>query len=212
MRKKGFDYEECYLTFYGEVFAIAENKKNAKVIGETLIQQFDENEQLKSELSRYKEVNRLDIWKSSYSSEDALITELQNKCDKKQEHIVRLENKIHRMRENIKRLEALYHYRGYIGSGDVKKEYYRREKLLKAENDQLKQAISDWKGSYDELYQDIEILEKENEQLKQSVNNLKDTIIKITIAYQRKYDRNIVDLVHEVHDEDITDLIKELSE
>ena len=52
----------------------------------------------------------------------------------------------------------------------------------------------------------------ENEQLKQSVSNLKDTIIKITIAYQRKYDRNIVDLVDELHDEDITDLIKELQE
>ena len=55
-------------------------------------------------------------------------------------------------------------------------------------------------------------LQKENEQLKQSVNNLKDTIIKITIAYQRKYDRTIVDLVDEVHEEDITDLIKELKE
>ena len=53
-------------------------------------------------------------------------------------------------------------------------------------------------------------LSTENEQLKQSVNNLKDTIIKITIAYQRKYDRTIVDLVNEVHNEDITDLIKEL--
>ena len=55
-------------------------------------------------------------------------------------------------------------------------------------------------------------LAEENEQLKQSVNNLKDTIIKITIAYQRKYDRTIVDLVDEIHDEDITDLIKELKE
>lgn len=53
---------------------------------------------------------------------------------------------------------------------------------------------------------------EDNEQLKQSVNNLKDTIIKITIAYQRKYDRTIVDLVDEVYDEDITDLIKELQE
>ena len=42
-----FDYEECYLKFDSEVFAIAENKKNAKVIGETLIQLSDENEQLK---------------------------------------------------------------------------------------------------------------------------------------------------------------------
>lgn len=45
MRKR-FDYEESYLTFDGEIFAIAENKKNAMVIGETLIQLFDENEQL----------------------------------------------------------------------------------------------------------------------------------------------------------------------
>ncbi len=46
MRKKRFDYEECYLKFNGEIFAIAEGKKNAKVIGETLIQLSDENEQL----------------------------------------------------------------------------------------------------------------------------------------------------------------------
>ena len=55
-----FDYEECYLKFDGEVFAIAENKKNAKVIGETLIQLSDENEQLKqrikSRLHYYREL------------------------------------------------------------------------------------------------------------------------------------------------------------
>lgn len=55
-------------------------------------------------------------------------------------------------------------------------------------------------------------LSNENELLKQSVNNLKETILKITIAYQRKYDRNIVDLVDEIHEEDINDLIKELKE
>ena len=55
-------------------------------------------------------------------------------------------------------------------------------------------------------------LSEDNEQLKKSVNNLKETIIKITIAYQRKYDRTIVDLVDEVYNEDITDLIKELQE
>lgn len=55
-------------------------------------------------------------------------------------------------------------------------------------------------------------LEKENEQLNQSVNNLKETILKITIAYQRKHDNTIVNLVDEVHEEDITDLIKELKE
>ena len=71
------------------------------------------------------------------------------------------------------------------------------------------------RNTYDYVGDVVDLLngyDKENEQLKQSVNNLKDTIIKITIAYQRKYDRTIVDLVDEVHDEDITDLIKELKE
>ena len=58
----------------------------------------------------------------------------------------------------------------------------------------------------------VQKLAKENEQLKQSVNNLKETILKITIAYQRKHDNTIVNLVDEVHEEDITDLIKELQE
>ena len=39
------------------------------------------------------------------------------------------------------------------------------------EIEQLKQAISDWKGSYDELYQDIKILEKENKELKAKVDD-----------------------------------------
>lgn len=66
--------------------------------------------------------------------------------------------------------------------------------------------------NHSEICNELNALVEENEKLKQSVNNLKDTIIKITIAYQRKYDRTIVDLVDEVHDEDITDLIKELQE
>ena len=68
------------------------------------------------------------------------------------------------------------------------------------------------KNELEQLIENYQQLEKDNKELKQSVNNLKDTIIKITIAYQRKYDRTIVDLVDEVHDEDITDLIKELQE
>lgn len=68
------------------------------------------------------------------------------------------------------------------------------------------------KMELEQLLESYQQLEKDNKELKQSVNNLKDTIIKITIAYQRKYDCNIVDLVDEVHDEDITDLIKELQE
>ena len=73
-------------------------------------------------------------------------------------------------------------------------------------------SISDLERNWNDVLDKLNEVADENERLKQSVNNLKDTIIKITIAYQRKYDRNIVDLVHEVHDEDITDLIKELPE
>ena len=82
---------------------------------------------------------------------------------------------------------------------------------LNDENDILKQQLKT-KYIVNKQYEELQRLKEENEQLKQSVNNLKDTIIKITIAYQRKYDRNIVDLVHEVHDEDISDLINELKE
>ena len=39
------------------------------------------------------------------------------------------------------------------------------------ENEQLKQSISDWSGSYDGLYEDVKRLEKENEQLKQRNEN-----------------------------------------
>jgi len=94
----------------------------------------------------------------------------------------------------------------------------RNEKLFNG-NNQLKQFFNKcedemqyYRSKSASLEEGYLAYQNENEQLKQSVNNLKETIIKITIAYQRKYDRNIVDLVHEVHDEDITDLIKELSE
>lgn len=83
---------------------------------------------------------------------------------------------------------------------------------LKSENEDLKIDISVLYRHYDKYEKICTKLKRENEQLKQSVNNLKDTIIKITIAYQRKYDRTIVDLVDEVHEEDITGLIKELKE
>lgn len=66
------------------------------------------------------------------------------------------------------------------------------------------------KMELEQLIESYQQLENDNKELKQSVNNLKDTIIKITIAYQRKYDRNIVDLVDEIYEEDISDVIKEL--
>ena len=108
-------------------------KKTGKII--TLM---EENKQLQSELSRYKEVNRLDIWKSSYSSEDALITELQNKCDKKQEHIILLENKIHRMREAIHKLEWLATHR----NGELKRE----NEYLKQEVETLQEELAHFLG------------------------------------------------------------------
>ena len=82
----------------------------------------------------------------------------------------------------------------------------------KWEADYLCDLLNDLNKDQEEQSKCILRLVKENEKLKSTVNNLKETIIKITIAYQRKYDRTIVDLVDEVHDEDITDLIKELQE
>lgn len=37
------------------------------------------------------------------------------------------------------------------------------------ENEQLKQTISDWNGSYDELYEEVKRLEKENENFKKAL-------------------------------------------
>lgn len=98
--------------------------------------------------------------------------------------------------------------------------YVKQNRELIEENEQLKKYIrglelrkvecQSWASDVRELREQNCQLEKENEQLKQSVSNLKDTIVKITIAYQRKYDRTIVKLVNEVYDEDISDLIKEL--
>ena len=40
---------------------------------------------------------------------------------------------------------------------------------LEEENEELKQTVSDWSGSYDELFEDVKRLEKENEQIKQVI-------------------------------------------
>ena len=52
------------------------------------------------------------------------------------------------------------------------------------------------------------IIGRLNEQEEQ-IKNLKETIIKITIAYQRKHDNTIVNLIDEVYEEDIRDLFTE---
>lgn len=50
-----------------------------------------------------------------------------------------------------------------------------------------------------------------NEQ-EERIIDLKNTIIKITKAYQRKHDNTIVNLVDEIWEEDIEDLIIELNQ
>lgn len=120
-----------------------------------------ENEQLKQDIGELQN--------------DKLLTGLQMKCDKKQEHIVLLENKIHRMREQIKKLEGLYHYRGYIGSGDVKKECYKTEKLyaqLKKENTNLKHEVNYLQDRLD----DYVLVENENNELKKIILFANDLI------------------------------------
>lgn len=45
---------------------------------------------------------------------------------------------------------------------------------LADENEELKQTVSDWSGSYDELFEDVKRLEEENEQLKQQLKELQE--------------------------------------
>ena len=103
-------------------------------------------------------------------------------------------------------------YMGMIGASNLLNALHEENEQLKSKNRGLQSELQIFKEDVEHSNLQINKLADENEQLKQSVNNLKDTIIKITIAYQRKYDRTIVDLVDEVHEEDITDLIKELGE
>ena len=44
--------------------------------------------------------------------------------------------------------------------------FEKHNQRLEKENEELKQTVSDWSGSYDELFEDIKRLEKENEQIK----------------------------------------------
>ena len=87
----------------------------------------------------------------------------------------------------------------------MEKRFTRRDYAIYEKGNPICMTLRDVDKRLNEMWE-------ENEELKQSVNNLKDTIIKITIAYQRKHDNTIVNLVDEIHEEDITDLIKELSE
>lgn len=80
----------------------------------------EENEQLKKDIRELQN--------------DKLLTELQMKCDKKQEHILVLENKIRRMRGAIHKLEWLASHR----NADLKRE----NEQLKREINMLKTTIS----------------------------------------------------------------------
>ena len=59
----------------------------------------------------------------------------------------------------------------------------KENKELKTENEQLKQSIYDWQGSYDGLYEDNLKLEKENKELKQ----FKDKVFKVIVEKIREY-------------------------
>ena len=87
----------------------------------------------------------------------------------------------------------------------TEKQFQRREYAIYEKGNSICMTLRDVDNRLNELWE-------ENKQLKESVDGLKETILKITVAYHRKYDRTIVDLVDEVHEEDITDLIKELQE
>ena len=47
---------------------------------------------------------------------------------------------------------------------------------LNDDNEQLKQTVSDWSGSYDELFEDVKRLEEENEQLKHRIVELQNDL------------------------------------
>lgn len=87
---------------------------------------------------------------------DKLLTGLQMKCDKKQEHIIVLENKIRRMREAIHKLEWLASHR----NAD-----------LKRENEQLKSQREDLKRGLAEKDKEIMKLRRENNQMKRVLND-----------------------------------------
>ena len=168
-RYRVFKYIDCEK--YGVSDDVAEytlarfdNHFEAEGLCDLLNELAEENEQLKSELSRYKEVNRLDIWKSSYSSEDALITELQNKCDKKQEHIVVLENKIRRMREAIHKLDWLATHRNA--------ELIRENEQLKIDLGIAEDNRKLDKEIIDDIHNEFQKVKEENEQLKQFIQEL----------------------------------------
>ena len=52
--------------------------------------------------------------------------------------------------------------------------FEKHNQRLEKENEELKQTVSDWSGSYDELFEDVKRLEKENEQIKQVIKEAID--------------------------------------
>ena len=60
---------------------------------------------------------------------------------------------------------------------------------LEKENEQLKQTVSDWSGSYDELFEDVKRLKEENEQLKSDATTL--------IYHNQEYRKEIESLKEE---------------
>ena len=59
--------------------------------------------------------------------------------------------------------------------GDLAMGLFERLESNYKEIEQLKQTVSDWSGSYDELFEDIKRLEEENEHIKNTIKEAYET-------------------------------------
>jgi len=113
-------------------------KDNGRIISfmdmfDLLNELHDENEQLKQDIRELQN--------------DKLLTELQMKCDKKQEHIIVLENKIRRMRESIHKLEWLANHR----NADLQRENQQLKSTNKKLEDKIKKLETENKAQSDAI-------------------------------------------------------------
>ena len=84
----------------------------------------------------------------------------------------------------------------------TEKQFQRREYAIYEKGNSICMTLRDVDNRLNELWE-------ENKQLKESVDGLKETILKITVAYHRKYDRTIVDLVDEEYDRLLLEMVME---
>ena len=78
------------------------------------------------------------------------------------------------MKEIVDRLNEVHEINGRCNR-EITLNHQKILKLMN-ENEQLKQTVSDWSGSYDELFEDVKRLEEENGQLKSENELLKQDL------------------------------------